>query len=369
VYLAICPQEIQEHCDLIVVHSDDDAALPQRPLLRTDTDYAAETFTKQQCAKHLEANAQGVHSSSRPERACKRKMKVRSSSSSSSSDEKVPKQHFSASARSGVHSSVRPYRSVKVEKDSSSSEVGAALLPHQPPAPAHSGVHSSLRPYRSVKVKKDSSSSTSSSDESEQKQPAVSSATILGRSFKAKDSSNAKLWLAAQFEENHTGGRIRCVNSRWNYVYLECKQCVAKCAASLQGSNWVVSKAPLSGHCLGALPGVSSLVAASSVSFSPAPAPVILPPPPPNVSPHLDEFCQCCMCYDPEVPVADATFCTNVNHAYCKECFGNHIKNLCENRVDFMKKDCRVFCMKCSMDESDRGLSSEGFDMQTAVAK
>jgi hypothetical protein len=74
---------------------------------------------------------------------------------------------------------------------------------------------------------------------------------------------------------------------------------------------------------------------------------------------------ECCMCYDGEVAVAEATSC-NRNHVYCKECFGHHVKNLCEKRVPFLKDDCRVFCMQCRIDGFP---PSEDFDMQIAVSK
>jgi hypothetical protein len=255
--------------------------------------------------KQLPAPAtEGVHSSLRPKRTCKRKQPV-SSSSSSSSEEEVPKQHLSAPSRKGVHSSA--------------------------PLPA--------------------------------------TATFLGHRFTAPDSSRAKLKLIEFFDGKHAGGHIRCVNSRSNYVYLECKKCLAKCAATLNSNWWVVSRAPLPGHCI----GVAPLVAASiqqSVSVQPVqPTSLrsISPPPPPKVAPVLAEMCECCICFNPDVAVADATFCTHLNHAYCKECFGHHIKNLCEDRVDFLKDDCRVFCMKCRMDGLQN--EAEAFDMQIAVAR
>jgi hypothetical protein len=74
---------------------------------------------------------------------------------------------------------------------------------------------------------------------------------------------------------------------------------------------------------------------------------------------------ECCMCYDGDVAVAEATSC-NRNHVYCKECFGHHVKNLCEKRVPFLKDDCRVFCMQCRIDGFP---PSEDFDMQIAVSK
>lgn len=267
-----------------------------------------------------------------------------SNTRSSSDDDTLPKQ-LPAPATEGVHSSLRPKRTCKREQPVSSSIEEDVPKQHHS-APARKGVHSSA--------------------------PLPATATFLEHRFTARDSSHAKLKLIDYFDENHAGGHIRCVNSRWNYVYLECKKCHAKCAATFDSHWWVVSKAPLPGHCI----GVAPLVAASvhqSVSVQPVQPTIstslraISPPLASKVAPVLAEICECCMCFNPDVAVADATFCAPHNHAYCKECFSNHVKNLCEKRLDFMKEDCRVFCMKCRMDALE--IEAEAFDMQIAVAK
>ena len=243
----------------------------------------------------------------------------------------LPKQP-PATALDGVHSSSRPKRTCRIKcthSSSSSSESDVAPLPKQPHATASGGVHSSSRPK--------------SSDESER--------FFEGITFKAKDSSDAKIWLAKSFDDNHSGGHIRCVNSRWNYVYLECKRCLGKCAASLQGSKWVVSKAPSSGPCTGV---------SSSAHLPPAAAPV-------ETSLVVPGLIECCICFNADVPIASTVSCRNAGkHAYCLECFGNLVKNLCEKRAEFMKDEGRIFCMKCRMDGNP---SLEDFDMQAAGAK
>lgn len=367
-YLAIFPQEDR---DIVLVHSDDDAALPSPPILLTDDAELPLALAQPLCFKHLEASVssiidveqppatapEGVHPSSRPQRTCKRKQKV--CISSSSSEEKVPTHHASAPAPEGVHLSLRPVRKCKVEKVTSSSEGGATPLPQQSFARARAGVHSSLRPQRTCKVEEVGDSSISSSDESD--------SFFEGITFKAKDSIDAKKWLAKSFDDNHLGGHNRCINSRSNYVYFECKRCKAKCAASLkQGSKWVVSKAPSSGPCTG-VSASSSVSRAPSVSVSLSTAPVTVAHLPPAAAAVEQEVIECCMCFDADVPSASTVSCRNAGkHAYCQECFGNHIKNLCEKRAEFMKDEGRIFCMKCRMEGNP---SSEDFDMQAAGAK
>ena len=143
----------------------------------------------------------------------------------------------------------------------------------------------------------------------------------------------------------------------------ECKKCGVNMAASLKGSEWVVTKAPVSQPCSHS----GSVSVASSVSVVPAAVTAVVAPSPSAAALVVPEVVECCTCFDADVPKASAVMCTSAReHAYCQECFGNHVKTICENRAAFLKDEARFFCMQCRIDGSP---SSEHFDMQTAGAK
>ena len=151
--------------------------------------------------------------------------------------------------------------------------------------------------------------------------------------FDAADSSAAKGELLRCFSHLHVNGRVRCINSRHNYVYCKCSNCGATAAVTkTNASKWSLSAMSLN----------AKLPCAGSVVSAPPPP----PPPPPVQSPPT---AKCCICEDDFQ--RDALFeCPNpAAHLMCKECFELNLSSQIGGDIQaFINRNCAVICSFCS---------------------
>lgn len=211
-------------------------------------------------------------------------------------------------------------------------------------------------PWR--KIKHDSSSDRTDRD------PADSKTGCTPKEFDAADANAAKAELLRFFGHLHANGRVRCINSRANYVYCKCSKCGATAAATASKTSagkWTLSQmsAMASSPCTGFFiksesPSVSTNVSRDTSSISVFPFPG--PPPPPllvaappylSVVPIQPRACSIC---ESSHPLQDMFECPNpAKHLMCQDCFENNITSqIQEDLLAFTTRNCTIFCGFCA---------------------
>jgi len=223
-----------------------------------------------------------------------------------------------------------------------------------------------FRPRREVKQKSSSDSSASPGT--------ISGCTLVDAKlqvFDAADASAAKDKLLRCFGCLHTNGRVRCINSRANYVYCKCSACGATAAVSQSKQNakkWSLSsmsptaKLPCTGFIIKS-EGSESTSMAVSVSSS-VPPPLISPPPPVQSPPAA----QCCICRD-DFQRDVLVECPNpAAHLMCHECFELNLQSqFGEDLQAFISRNCEVICTFCACEGVVAGMNH--FNMQALVPR
>jgi hypothetical protein len=232
-----------------------------------------------------------------------------------------------------------------------------------------------LRPRRQVKRESSSDSSASSEQVAEKKTKAESESSsdssaspgTIGKKvknvFNAADASAAKAELLRCFVTLHTNGRVRCINSRANYVYCKCSACGATAAVSQSkksANKWILSSMSATARlpCSGFIIRPSMSVALSS----PVPPPPPSPPPPVQSPPTA----QCCICADDFQ--RDVLFeCPNpAAHLMCQECFEMNLSGqFGQDLQAFISRNCEVICTFCAC----QGVIAGHYNMQALVPR
>jgi len=219
----------------------------------------------------------------------------------------------------------------------------------------------------------------SSSDSSATPGTIAGCTLVAGKSqvFGAADASAAKAELLRCFGFLHTNGRVRCINSRANYVYCKCSACGATAAVTQSkesAKKWSLSSMSATAHhpCTGFIIKSESPSMSVSVS-SPVPPPPTFPPPPVQSPPTA----QCCICSDDFQ--RDVLFeCPNpAAHLMCQECFELNLSSqFGEDLQAFISRNCEVICTFCACEGVIAGMA-EGvnpnplnhFNMQALVSR
>ena len=229
-----------------------------------------------------------------------------------------------------------------------------------------------FRPRREVKHESSSDSSTSPGT--------ISGCTLVDAKrqvFDAADAIAAKDELLRCFGSLHTNGRVRCINSRANYVYCKCSACGATAAVSQSkesANKWSLSSMSAAAR----LPCTGFIIKSESPSVSVAVSPLV-PPPPPLISPpppvQSPPTAQCCICTDDFQ--RDVLFeCPNpAAHLMCQECFELNLSSqFGEDLTAFISRNCEVICTFCACQgliagRAERVGPLNHFNMQALVSR
>ena len=235
-------------------------------------------------------------------------------------------------------------------------------------------------PRRKIKHESSGDNSASRSD----RDPADSKPGCTPKEFVAADANAAKAELLRCFGHLHANGRVRCINSRANYVYCKCSKCgatAAVTASKTSSGKWSLSQmsAMASSPCTGFYikaesPSVSTNVShdSSSISVSPFPAPPLLvaAPPPLSVVPiHPRGTCSIC---EASVSLQDMVECPNpAAHLYCQDCFENNITSqIKEDLMAFTTRNCTIVCGFCAcLATAAKAQPTLAFNMQVLIPR
>lgn len=195
-------------------------------------------------------------------------------------------------------------------------------------------------------------------------------------SFDAADASAAKDEILRVFGTVHANGRVRCINSRHNYVYCKCSQCGATAACKPSTSRkWAFSS--ISDLARNPCTGLNQSVHVTVQRDSPAPtsstisgAPFLVAPAPSLYSPPVQfpPTSTCCICEDKFQ--RDVLFeCPNpAAHLMCQDCFESNVSSqFGEDIQAFINRNCEIICSYCSCETRDQ--RSEPFNMQALMPR
>ncbi len=132
---------------------------------------------------------------------------------------------------------------------------------------------------------------------------------------------DAKDWLLVEFKQSHLGGKVNCVNSRFDYIYAKCFSCKASAAVSLKqpvsDKKWCVTtvKNGADAACRSLLP--------------PTLPPCLLPLPPcPTSPPQAEMTCLTCL------ETATSYVSCDSGHATCWTCMDGAIEFQCATNLN-----------------------------------
>jgi len=181
-------------------------------------------------------------------------------------------------------------------------------------------------------------------------------------SFDAADASVAKDEILRVFGTVHANGRVRCINSRHNYVYCKCSQCGATAACKpINSRKWAFSSISDSARN----PCTGSAAPTSTIAVSPFP---VAPPSPLHSPVQSPPTATCCICKDDFQ--RDVLFeCPNpAAHLMCQDCFESNVSSqFGEDIQAFVNRNCEIICSYCSCEA--RNERTEPFNMQALMPR
>ena len=184
----------------------------------------------------------------------------------------------------------------------------------------------------------------SDSDDDIPLHPGCNSTLALGTNFPAQNHLEAKEWLLETFKSVHTGGQIRCINSRSDYIYASCKKCGdARAAVTLKGHKWSVTTCKNGAEQACNYVGLLALPAAQ---IALPVAPVVLPVQDVvtfNEAEEVQQKVSCLVCF------GDVTkyIACDAGHVSCLTCTDLAIEYQCVNSIQDFIRNRGVVCSMC----------------------